>query len=74
MVMERRLTCEISKKDDPNLKKEIEDRIQTKQIYCGLGVMELVSLANRVTQNSRSESPRLLGVGFFVHHKFENIW
>ena len=39
MVIVRRLTCEISKKDDCNLKKEIEDRIQTKQIYCGLGVI-----------------------------------
>ena len=31
-------TCEISKKDDRKLKKEIEGGQQTKQIYCGLGV------------------------------------
>ena len=28
----------------------------------------------RVRENCRSEPPRLLGFGFFVHYKFENIW
>ena len=29
---------------------------------------------NRVRENCRSQPGRLLGFGFFVHYKFENIW
>ena len=42
MVRVMRLASEISKKDDRRLKQEIEDRIQTEQIYCGLDVNVLL--------------------------------
>ena len=37
-------------------------------------LMTAMMMLIRQTQNGPSLSPRLLGVGFLVYYKFENIW